>query len=76
MNIPDTRTDFLILQRNIWVCSVLENLVFGEKMRLCAVILKGFEQRLKLYSVAVKNTDIFWKTYSNILMVDDVFVFE
>lgn len=68
--------DFLILQRNIWVCSVFENLACGEKMLLCAVILKCFEQSLKLYSAAVENIDIFWMTYSNILMVDDVFVFE
>lgn len=76
MNIPDACTDFLILQRNIWVCSVLENLAFGEKMLLCDVILKCFEQRLRLYSVAVENIDIFWMTYSNILMVNSVFVFE
>lgn len=60
------------MQGNIWVCSVLENLAFGEKLLLCAVILKCFEQILKLRSV--ENIDIFWMTYSNILLVDGVFV--
>lgn len=76
MNIPHAYTDFLILQKNIWVCSVFENLAFGEKMLSCAVILKCFEQSLKLYSMTVENIDIFWMTYSNILMVDGVFIFE